>query len=803
MPRLSFAVLPLVVAALGAAATQSLGAQQTTTAAAADPIAGSSFEFTIENMMRGPEVYGREPSNVRWSPDSRYIYFRWLPPGADWREQPASYRVRAVRGAQPELLSLAHMDSVAPLLAQGEPSPDQRRRVTAHDGDLWLVEGMRARRLTQTMEAERSPSWDRSGGRVFFLRGDNAFALDIATGFVQQLTNVRTGPEARDRRTTAAHGEALQRQQLELFESIRDNVRRDSIMAAMRARRDSQQIRPISLRQGERLSQVSVSPSGEALILIASSSAPGTQQTMIPNFVTESGYTEPMNMRTKVGDAQGNSRIALMRLPSGEPKWLNVVPGDTSRTAAFTRFAGWSPDGEQALLFTSTSDFKTRFIHSVSSDGTLRTVDTLTDTAWVAGPCFGCSGWTRDGERVWFVSEADGYAHLYSARPDGSDRRQLTSGEWEVLSVELSEDGRQFLMHTSEGSPFERHFYRMAVSGGTRTRVTSLEGGHDVTISPDGKLLADVYSYANRPPELFISENKPGAQLAQLTTSPTADFLSFPWVAPEIVMVPASDGAEVPTRIYRPEQMGAQPNGAAVIFVHGAGYLHNVHNYWSTYSREYMFHHYLASKGYVVLDMDYRASAGYGRDWRTAIYRWMGGRDLQDHVDGSRYLNREFGIDPERVGIYGGSYGGFITLMALFTEPEHFGAGAALRSVTDWAHYNHGYTGRILNLPQDDTLAYRQSSPIYFAEGLEDPLLIAHGMVDVNVHFQDVVRLSQRLIELGKTGWEMAVYPVEDHAFVRPSSWTDEYRRIFELFERHLPIGAPGSSSTRAEGSGR
>ena len=189
-----------------------------------------------------------------------------------------------------------------------------------------------------------------------------------------------------------------------------------------------------------------------------------------------------------------------------------------------------------------------------------------------------------------------------------------------------------------------------------------------------------------------------------------------------------------------------------MIFVHGAGYLHNVHNYWSSYSREYMFNQYLASKGYVVLDIDYRGSAGYGRDWRTAIYRWMGGRDLQDHVDGSQYLQKEFGIDPERIGIYGGSYGGFITLMALFTEPKHFGAGAALRSVTDWAHYNHGYTARILNQPQDDTLAYRRSSPIYFAQGLEDPLLMAHGMVDMNVHFQDIVRLTQRLIELGQDG---------------------------------------------------
>jgi dipeptidyl aminopeptidase/acylaminoacyl peptidase len=155
-------------------------------------------------------------------------------------------------------------------------------------------------------------------------------------------------------------------------------------------------------------------------------------------------------------------------------------------------------------------------------------------------------------------------------------------------------------------------------------------------------------------------------------------------------------------------------------------------------------------------------------------------------VDGARYLVSSEGVDPARIGIYGGSYGGFITLMAMFTEPDVFRAGAALRSVTDWAHYNHPYTARILNQPQDDPEAYRRSSPIYFAEGLRGDLLITHGMVDTNVHFQDVVRLAQRLIELGKSGWELAVYPVEDHAFQRPDSWADQYRRILELFQRTL-----------------
>jgi dipeptidyl aminopeptidase/acylaminoacyl peptidase len=187
-----------------------------------------------------------------------------------------------------------------------------------------------------------------------------------------------------------------------------------------------------------------------------------------------------------------------------------------------------------------------------------------------------------------------------------------------------------------------------------------------------------------------------------------------------------------------------------------------------------------------VIDIDYTASSGYGRDHRTGIYRHMGGKDLTDHVDGVKMLVEKYGVNPENVGIYGGSYGGFMTLMGLFTTPEVFKSGGALRSVTDWAHYNHGYTANILNEPANDEIAYKKSSPIYFAEGLKGNLLMAHGMVDVNVHFQDIVRLSQRLIELKKDNWELAVYPVEDHGFIEPSSWTDEYKRIFKLFESTL-----------------
>ena len=176
--------------------------------------------------------------------------------------------------------------------------------------------------------------------------------------------------------------------------------------------------------------------------------------------------------------------------------------------------------------------------------------------------------------------------------------------------------------------------------------------------------------------------NRAGAAAVRVTTSTSEEWRAFKWIEPQFVTYTARDGAEVHARLFTPEMAGAKrdPAAPAVVFVHGAGYLQNAHKYWSSYYREYMFHNLLASRGYVVLDPDHRASAGYGRDWRTAIYRHMGGKDLEDVVDGAKYLSTSK-VNAKRIGVHGGSYGGF-TLMAMFTTPS-FAAGAALRPVTD------------------------------------------------------------------------------------------------------------------------
>jgi dipeptidyl aminopeptidase/acylaminoacyl peptidase len=753
--------------------------------------AQQSSGYDLATIMRGPETVGREPSQVRWTPDGRWIYFSWLPPGTDWRENTKPYRIRPEAGATPEAVTEAHADSMAPLFAGGVRTRDGKRRYVSSNGDLWMIElpAGTMRRLTRTTATEQVASLSVDERRLFFQQGGNLYALTLADGFVEQLTDIRTGTAPDTSRRTPPQRAAMERDQRDLLEVIRDGVRADSLRRVQGARRDSMALPITWLGREWRLRTATIAPSGRhALVIAIQSATPEARNTIVPNFVTSSGYTEDINSRSKVGDSEGKQRVALLTIATGKLQWLRPIPGDSSDTFGAVGDEGWNDAGAAVLVQADTRDYTRRVLSKIEVDSArLTVIEDHADSAWVGGPCGSCAGWLPGDGGIWFANESSGYAHLYAVDIHGGHRRALTTGRWEVLQAALSSGRDRFHLTTNEGSPYEQHFYTMALDGSNRQRLTSGIGGHSVTLSPDGRLMADLYSTANRPAEIFVQPVRAGAPAVQLTTSPTPEWLAQHWIVPEIVEIPASDGIGVPARIYRPEQFNARPNGAAVLFVHGAGYLHNVHNYWSTYYREYQFHHLLASKGYVVLDVDYRGSAGYGRDWRTAVYRHMGGRDLEDFVDASKWLTRTMGIPGDRIGLYGGSYGGFITLMALFTRADYFGAGAALRSVTDWAHYNHGYTARILNEPQGDTTAYRRSSPIFFAEGLEDPLLIAHGMIDTNVHFQDVVRLAQRLIELGKERWEMAVYPTEDHGFVRPSSWTDEYRRILELFDRWLP----------------
>ncbi|MEZ5038978.1 MAG: prolyl oligopeptidase family serine peptidase [Saprospiraceae bacterium] len=762
----------------------------------------SSLE--LSQIMQGEKFVGFSPENIRWSEDGKTIYFTWNPKQDTLRSW---YKIGIDEKTPQELTLAEELD----LPGRGVYTKDRKKKVFERAGDLFLQDFNtgETKQLTNTVNRESNPTFSADESQVIYQSANNLYTWNLSDGAIRQWTDFRSG-SARKTPPVPAYMEWLAADQLAYFDVLKQRKEVDALQEKRSKEREPK--RPLTIYSGSKIiSSPQLSPDRN-FVSFRLTRRSEEKRTEVPNYVTESGFVEDIQARTKVGTPQDSYEFGIYHIAKDtffilDTKQIEGIYDKPAYLASYHNGSGeynalykdpkssiimgpyFSEDG-QAVVVVKSLDNKDRWIMLLDlASGQLKMLDWQHDEAWIGGPGIasffgGTLGWLPNNEEIYFQSETTGFSHLYKMNVKTGEKKALTNGKFEILNVDLSNDGRFFYITANAEGPAEQHFYRLPIAGGNLEKITGAVGNHEVTMSPDEKYLAIRYSYSNKPWELYLMENKAGAPLQQLTTSTTAAFNSYAWRDPDLVSFRASDGAEVWARIYRPKK--AKKNGPAVIFVHGAGYLQNVHKWWSSYFREYMFHNMLVDNGYTVLDIDYRGSAGYGRDWRTGIYRHMGGKDLSDQIDGAKFLAEAYQVDPKRIGIYGGSYGGFITLMGLFTSPGTFKCGAALRSVTDWAHYNHGYTSNILNTPVEDSIAYRQSSPIYHAEGLQDKLLILHGMIDDNVHFQDVVRLAQRLIELGKDNWEFAVFPLERHGFVEPSSWTDEYKRIFRLFQEEL-----------------
>ena len=778
--------LATAAVACAVALTVSLAAQTSAPAAPA-PAAASRFTLSVDSIMRGPDLVGYPPSGLRWSGDGARLYFEWQTRGED---ETATWVVSA-DGSGLRRLTDDERRQAPPVAGPWDRA--HRRVLSTARGDVTLLDTVSATHveIARTAGAESAPRWARDESHVTFVREGGLFIAPLAGGGVQQLA--ASGITAPDPRKTDSQA-TLSKEEADLLAHVRETVRRRE---RAEARRKKEAPPKLELRARQSVSDMQLDPSGRFVWAIVNERADNAKTADVPDYVTESGYVGDLPGRTKVGDAQGTSLLAVLDLESRKTTWVSLpAAGGTEKAPRIVRWSMplVSDDGAMAVTTVRAADNKDRWIVRVDpATGSASVLDHQHDDAWVRegfGQASPSLGWLPGGHRLWFTSEKTGWQHVYTLDVDAANATPvaLTEGSWEVTDVALSTDRRTFYLTTTEVHPGERHLYSVPAAGGPRTRLTALPGATAGEVSPDGLTIGMIRSTGNRPPEVFVAPYANTAAPVRVTTSPSLEWSAYPWLDPRLVTFTSRDGKTVHARLYTPEMVGARRHGSrpGVVFVHGAGYLQNAHRYWSTYYREYMFHHLLASMGYVVLDVDYRASSGYGRDWRTAIYRHMGGKDLEDIVDGARYLSASHKVDATRIGVYGGSYGGFITLMAMFTTPGTFAAGAALRPVTDWAHYNHPYTANILNLPQTDTEAYRRSSPIHFADGLRGALLICHGLVDVNVHAQDSIRLAQKLIELRKENWELALYPVEDHAFQEATSWADEYKRILKLFETNL-----------------
>lgn len=778
---------------------------------------------TLERIMSDPDWIGAAVKDAYWSADGRAAYYSAKRSGSPIVDL---HRVDLAGGRDQvvEPKAMAGADGRAVFDAAG------KRAAFARNGDIFVRDLGQGRltQITRTPENEAAPQFSADGRLLSFRVNNDWFVHDFGSGVTAPAAVVKAekDPDA------APKPDDLRDMQMRTFSTLKklhdESELSKKYAEELRKADVTRAAAPFYLGEDVSIRDTELSPDAHWLIVVTvPKSAVKGFEGKLTRYVTESGYEEFETERLRVGrNPPAPQSLTLLNLVdhTAHALGMDVLPGigddplkaireeNGTRDIRADDSAGakeakprqrsvsivtddpdggagglvWSRDGKELAVQLVSLDNKDRWIASVDfAKYALVPQHRLSDPAWINWS-FNEFGWLKDDRTLWYESEESGYAHLYTKAPN-AEARALTQGRFEVSDPALSADGRWFYVLSNAQAPDSYDVYRVPSGGGKLQRVTQLQGIEKFALDQRVKDLLVTHSTPYVRAQLAVLKADGSAAARELTDTRTADYKSQSWNEPEIVKIPSThfNGA-IYAKLYRGAAGAAPAKRPAVIFIHGAGYLQDVHLRYPYYFREQMFNSWLAQKGYVVLDLDYRASAGYGRDWRTAIYRQMGHPELEDLLDGKKWLTEQAAVDPKRVGVYGGSYGGFMTLMALFRAPGEFAAGAALRPVTDWMQYDHNYTSAILNDPQIDPIAYARSSPVEFAGGLRDALLICHGVIDDNVLFEDSMRLYQRLIELHKDDFTISPYPLDRHAFSNADSWLDEYKRIYRLFETHL-----------------
>ena len=746
--------------------------------------AGAPRPLTLEEAAHDDRWIGLEPRDLRWAVDGSGVYFRWHRTprvGQDPDADPWFFASRDGRSAG-EVPAGTVIPARQPAWAR-----DSGRAAWTEGGTLFVAGRSGGRPVATLAEPLGEPRF-RADGALDLMVGEALYTWDSAGG-LRPVTRKVAAPAAEP-----SGARWLREQQRDLFERVRGETDR---AAAARARERSRPGAPqaVPAAEGVRLEQIQRTPDGRFVTFVARTRASPEPATTYLDYVTASGQAEARRSRGKVGEPEDRVRMGVVRVDPAVPpdsvavRWVALPEAAGRETFVFGPW--WSLDGDRAVIQVASTDWHDLWIAELEpATGRTRVLAHDHDDAWLGGPpVLSNDGgptlleWLPGGRLV-FASERTGWSHLYLIEADGRVR-PLTEGPWEVRAAELSRDRSTWLIGAGRESASDDHLYLMPATGGDLTRITTQAGRHEGLLSPDGARVAELFGDAAHLPDLFVREVRSGPPAVRVTQSGTDAFFRHRFRTPVIVSVPHPDGKPVYAAVYAPDR--PQRERAAIVHVHGGGYRQFTHHGWSVYG--FGLHlgllHYLVEQGYTVMDFDYRGGAGYGRDYRTDIYRSMGRKDVDGVIPAIDLLVRDYGVDRKRVGVYGVSYGGFFTLMALFRHPGLFRAGIANAAVSDWAHYSHEWTARILGTPAADPEAYRVSSPINYTAGLADSLLIVHGLVDDNVEFQDAARLVQKLIEEGKP-FDVMYYPTQPHTIQTEPSRRDWVRRAVAFFDANL-----------------
>ncbi|MBI2765271.1 MAG: DPP IV N-terminal domain-containing protein [Chloroflexi bacterium] len=466
-------------------------------------------------------------------------------------------------------------------------------------------------------------------------------------------------------------------------------------------------------------------------------------------------------------------RLGVATLETDDITWADLG----SDTDIYVPRVAWRPDGVLTAEILSRDQKQLRLL---AFDGPAPTV--LVEEH--GEPWVNLSHDTRflkTGEIV-RSSERTGFRHLYLHAPDGRELRALTGGDWTVIRlIDVDEPPRRaYFVATREGAA-ERHVYSVSLDGGDVERLTSGGGWHSAVLSPDGARMVHTWSSRAHAPRVALCTSS-GEQRAMLSENAGATAEELGLQPPELVTVTAEDGTLLHGAIYRPPS-GTPAPLPAVVSVYGGPHAQRVVDDWAMTVD--MRAQYLARRGFLVFVLDNRGSANRGLAFEAPLQFHMGDVEVRDQVAGVRWLAAAEGVDPGRVGIYGWSYGGYMTCMALMCAPEVFQVGVAGAPVTDWDGYDTGYTERYMGTPKDNPAGYRESSVLAHVDGLRGKLLIVHGMIDENVHFRHTARLMVALATAQKP-YDLLVYPEERHMPRDAKGLEYQERRVLGYFEEHL-----------------
>ena len=484
----------------------------------------------------------------------------------------------------------------------------------------------------------------------------------------------------------------------------------------------------------------------------------------VPEFTVVDHIPYPQNVEItpypKAGDPNPIVKLGIVSAAGGDIRWVDTFkyqPVDLliSRVA-------WSPDGKKVVY--QAQNREQTFLdvnYADAKDGKSTNVIHETSKAWVGineEPI-----WLKDGSFIW-ASERDGWEHLYHYSADGKLLRQITEGKWEVRSIEGVDEKNGFIYFTAtEHSHIAPNGYRIKLDGSGLTRLTMTEGSHRVDVSPAHNYFIDFWSDLNTPSQVRLYDA--AGKLVRVISENKVDALKqYKLGAAELLQVKTRDGFVMEAMMIKPPDFDARKKYPVMSFTYSGPHAPQVRNSWG--SQTYMFHQLLAQKGYIIWVCDNRTASGKGLESTWPVYKNFGELELRDLEDGLTWLKSQPYVDGSRIGMWGWSYGGFMTSYAL-THSQSFKIGIAGGTVADWRDYDSIYTERYMQTPQNNPEGYKKSSPTNAAKNLHGKLLLIHGSIDDNVHMQNTMQFIYELQKAGKQ-FQLMLYPKSRHGVNDP-----------------------------------